>query len=234
MLTYTIAIVEDEAVHSATLSEYLQRLAEEEGFEVSLTLYSSAVEAAEGYKSQFDALFLDIQMPGMTGMELAKEIREKDPHVTLVFVTSLAQFAIEGYSVSAADYLLKPLSYPEFRIKMLRAFAKMSKREEALLRLPSGNGIVVIPVSEVIYCETDGHSVIYHATSGDYRRYQAMKEAEKTLENEGFLRINSCYLVSKRFISGVEGHFVILKNGERLLISRPRISAVNAALKELL
>lgn len=233
MRKYSIAIVEDEDVHAETLARFLSDFASEEGIDLSFTRYKSAVDAAEDYKGQFQIVFLDIMMPGMNGMELAKEIRRNDPRVCFIFVTSLAQFALEGYEVEATDYLLKPLSYPEFRLKMHRAFSKVSGEEAPVLRFQSHGGFLIVPIEEIQYCETSGHSVIYHATSGEYRKHQPMKEAEKALQGMGFLRINSCYLVAKREIVGVESRFVVLHNGERLLISRPRLAAVSQELSSL-
>ncbi|MBQ4255352.1 MAG: response regulator transcription factor [Bacilli bacterium] len=231
MRKFNIAIVEDEEIHAKKLSEYLFSFGKEEGIDLSLTHYSSSVEAAETFQGQYDVLFLDIQMPGLNGMELAREIRKKDGHVLIIFVTSLAQFALEGYEVEATDYILKPLSYGEFLIKMHRAFSKLPKDGDSVLRFTSQNGFLVIPVSDLIYCETSGHSVIYHTSSGDYRKHQPMKDAEKELSAFGFLRINSCYLVAKKEIVGMKNHFVILKNGERLLVSRPRMQEVTSILK---
>ena len=106
MKRYSVAIVEDEDIHAKTLADFLTDFAAEEGIDLSFTRYGNAVDAAEDYKGQFQMVFLDIMMPGMNGMELAKEIRQNDPRVCLIFVTSLAQFALEGYEVEATDYLL--------------------------------------------------------------------------------------------------------------------------------
>ncbi len=232
MRNLSIAIVEDEEIHAKTLSEFLLRFAENEDTSLTIHHYSSSVEAAETFKGQYDILFLDIMMAGMTGMQLAHEIRSVDPNVMIIFVTSLAQFAVEGYEVEATDYILKPLSYPEFALKMRRAFGKLPAKKGATLRFVTQNAFLVVPIADIIYCETSGHSVIYHAKNGDYKKHQPMKEAEKDLIGHDFLRINSCYLVAKKEIVGVKNHFVVMKNGERLLISRPRMAEVLATLKK--
>ena len=231
MKKFNVAIVEDEEKHAKLLSEFLFQFAKEENISLTLTHFSSSVEAAETFQGQFDLLFLDIMMAGMTGMDLAKEIRQADPTVMIIFVTSLAQFALEGYEVDATDYILKPLSYPEFALKMHRAFSKLPSEGESVLRFTSQSGFLVVPIDQLLYCETSGHSVIYHCSSGDYRKHQPMKDAEKDLAGFDFLRINSCYLVAKKEIVGMMNHFVVLKNGERLLVSRPRMAEISAILK---
>lgn len=232
MKEYSIAIVEDEEAYATQLSEFLSTFAKEEGFQLSIKRFSSAVEAIETYKGQFDIFYLDIQMPGMSGMDFAREVRKVDEHVMLIFVTSLAQYALEGYEVMATDYIVKPIVYPEFKIKMKRAFSKLPEKEETVIRFVSSAGFYVVPIDDVLYCETDGHSVVYHCKNGDYRKHQSMKEAEKDLEPLGFLRINSCYLVATKRIEAMEGHFVVLNNGERLLVSRPRLQTVTQFLRQ--
>ena len=231
MNRYSIAILEDDPKHAELLSQYLSRLASEVGFDIDVTHFFSAFEAVETFKGQYDVLFLDIQMPGMSGMEFAKEIRQKDPTSMIIFVTSLAQFALEGYEVQASDYLVKPLSYPEFAIKMRRAFSKLPEKSGSIIRFVGQNGIFLIAVSDIVYCETEGHSVIYHTPFGDYRKRQAMRAVEKELAEFSFLRINSCYLVATKEIVGLESHFVVLRGGEKLLVSRPHLKDVTAFLK---
>lgn len=227
-----IGIVEDEEAQATTLISFLNRFAGERGgLSLEISSFPSSIEFAETYKPLYDILFLDIKMPGMTGMELAHEIRKSDQSVCLVFVTSLAQYAIEGYSVEAADYILKPLSYPEFKLKMVKLISALPSKSESTLIFNTSGGTYRIPLDTLIYCETDAHSVIYHTERGDFRKHQSMKEAENDLKDSGFIRINSCYLVDKNQIVGAEQRFAILKNGERLLISRPRISQIMSLIK---
>lgn len=232
MQTIRIAIVEDELPQAETLRSYLERYKKEHPeYEFSIVHFSSSINFAETYKSNYDVLFLDIQMPGMTGMELAHELRKSDPSVMIIFVTSLAQFAIEGYEVQATDYMLKPVTYAEFQLKMARAFARLLAATDKAIVFNTKDGFCRVPLTDIIYTETDSHSIVYHTISGDYRKHQSMKEAEKDLPEAQFLRINSCYVVALNQIVGAEQRFAILKNGERLLISRPRMSHVMAIIK---
>ena len=121
-----VAIVEDDAPQAELLSDLLSRFAQEKDFQLTTERFSSAVEMAETYKGQFDILFLDIMMPGQTGMELAHEIRKNDPKTAIIFVTSLSQFAIASLSSvlrdktassssrSATSFIAKPAATPSF------------------------------------------------------------------------------------------------------------------------
>ena len=116
-----IIILEDQAEQADRLSHMLKKYAEShEGFAYNLKLYDRSIPFLTEYKCNADLLFLDIQIPDMLGMEAAKRIRQMDNRVMIIFVTMLTQYAIEGYSVGAFDYVLKPVRFEEFSSKMDR------------------------------------------------------------------------------------------------------------------
>lgn len=117
-----IGILEDEAAYSERLLTYLKQYqTENPDFSYTTEIYTTGVALLTKFVSQFDLLFLDIQLPDMTGIEVARRIREKDESVMILFTTNYSQYAIDGYSVGAFDYMLKPLSYQPFSSKLSRA-----------------------------------------------------------------------------------------------------------------
>ena len=100
-----VVLIEDNAEAAETLLEYLQRYASKNGISLSSARFRNAFDFLEAYAYDADVLFFDIEMPGMNGMEAAKKVREKDTKAMIVFTTNLAQYAIEGYSVNAFDYI---------------------------------------------------------------------------------------------------------------------------------
>lgn len=142
---YTIHVVEDDLKTAELLASYLQRYATSRGIDVTVSIFSNAFDFLEGYGEHVDAVFFDIEMPGMTGMDAAKRLREKDSNVTIVFATNLAQFAIEGYSVNAFDFILKPFSYPAMELKFDRIFKELShKSKEATITLTRKDGVQIV------------------------------------------------------------------------------------------
>ena len=105
-----IAIVDDSPVDRVQLLECLTKYFAETKTEYETTCYEDAKDFLENYHYTFDFIILDIDMPGLSGINAAKILREKDPNVTLMFVTKMPQYAIEAYSVEAMDYMLKPVS----------------------------------------------------------------------------------------------------------------------------
>ncbi|MDK6522993.1 LytR/AlgR family response regulator transcription factor [Alloscardovia omnicolens] len=116
-----LALVDDDAEICSLLRAYVQRYNTEYGTSISTYDFTRGSDLLHNYeRGVFDVIFLDIEMPGINGMETATQIRRIDDAVALVFVTHLAQFAVQGYEVQASDYIIKPLSYFDFAMKITR------------------------------------------------------------------------------------------------------------------
>lgn len=137
---YHIAIVEDEKEFREELKNYLKYYGEENHIEFQVTEFSDGAEILEDFKKEFDIILLDIEMPRLNGMDAAELIREKDEDVVLMFITNMAQYAIRGYSVGALDFVMKPITYYTFSMKMKRALKRAQKKEQKplILNLPDG------------------------------------------------------------------------------------------------
>ena len=130
-----IAIVEDEAMYAKQLQEFLLQYQKENGEVFNITVYSDGDQIVHKYKSQFDIILMDVEMKFMDGMSAAEEIRKVDTEVVIIFITNMAQYAIQGYEVDALDYILKPISYFAFSQRIQRAVGRMKKREERIFSI---------------------------------------------------------------------------------------------------
>ena len=128
-----IAIAEDDPQCFAQLERYVSDYGKETGRAFHITHYDNGEDLVERYKPEIDLILMDVEMPFMDGMTAAGYVREKDPEVVIVFVTNLAQYAIQGYSVNALDYILKPLNYFSFAQRLTRALRYVKKRENEYL-----------------------------------------------------------------------------------------------------
>lgn len=216
-----IAIVEDEPACAQQLQEYIDRYQAERGLEISVSRFSDGIELVEQYTPAWDILFLDIQMKLLDGMETARRIRTQDPYVTIVFITNLARYAIQGYEVDASDFILKPLEYDRFRVRMDKVTASRSRKREAYVVLPLGERKVRVPVEEILYAEVLDHELQVVTKRQSYRMRCSLQKMEQMLEGKGFSRCNRCYLVNLRQVTGVERDTVHL-GACTLSISRPR------------
>ena len=135
-----IAIAEDDPRCFAQLERYIGDYGRETGRAFQVTHYGDGEDLVERYKPGFDLILMDVEMPFMDGMTAAGYIREKDPEVVIVFVTNLAQYAIQGYSVNALDYILKPVSYFSFSQRLGRALQYVKKKEDACITVAVKGG----------------------------------------------------------------------------------------------
>ena len=223
-----IVILEDEKEHSDKLISFLNQYSQETGkVSFDIRLYEAPLEFMETFRYDADIIFLDIQMPGMTGMDVAHEIRKQDQDVTLIFITALTQYAVEGYSVQAEDYILKPISYPEFKMKMVRSLSRIVLKGGKYLTFINNETIQKVSLDSITYIETDMHRLLFHDNEGFcFVKHQSMKELEEELKGTDFLRINSSYLVNLRYAVNISNGDMLLNDGTRLKISRPRMSEV--------
>lgn len=219
-----IAIVEDDESDRERLSGFLNRYVQEKklgSFDVNT--FENPLVFLGSYSLNFDLIFLDIKMPGMTGMELARKIREKDKKVTLIFITSLGQYAIQGYEVEALDFVVKPIQYPEFVLKFSRALERIhqSNREDTIVVSYKGNNIR-LSVDEITYVEALQHRIVYHVEGGEeYMSLGTLKSAQDQLSGYHFSMCNKCYLVHLSQVLNIDESYCYVPNG-KLLISRPR------------
>lgn len=224
-----IAIVEDERRERAHLRDCLAYMAEKEQLEFDIVEFGSGEEFLGGYQPVYDIVLMDIELPGINGMETAKALRRLDSFVLLVFVTNMVQYAVSGYEVDALNYILKPVNRFDFALKMNKAISRTAKRTEKSVQMRAGKDLYMLPVAAIRYLEVDGHYIVYHTTEGDYSEYITLKEAEKKLNKPYFVRCNRCYLVNLKYVSAVRDDVVQVGRDE-LLISRPQKKAFLNAL----
>ena len=215
-----IAICEDDEAYASQLLSFLSDYQKETGDSFKTDVFRDGQQLLFNYQTDYDILLLDIEMPKMSGMEAAKEIRKVDPSVTILFVTNMAQYALEGYTVQAKAYLLKPLNYYGFYLEMQSAIASLKSRNIDYLLVSTDDGTIKLPAGKVVYVETDGHDLLYRTASGEtYRSRSSMKEADAKLTQFSFARSSVSYLVNLAYVTQVTGD-TITANGTALPLSR--------------
>ena len=217
-----IGIVEDDASCRRDLLNHLARYAEEHGTQFDLRTFADGTEVVDGYRPQYDILFLDVEMPGMDGLEAARRIRDVDTDVVLIFVTNMGQYAIKGYEVDALSYLLKPVPYFAFAQELTRSLTRLQKRESRGVVLSVNNALVRLDPSEIVYVESVKHRITVHALDRQYTFSGTLKALEEELAEHGFFRSNNCYLVNLQHVRRVDQSTSVMTDGSELAVSRPR------------
>lgn len=154
-------------------------------------------------------------------MAAAQQIRAIDERVQIMFITHAARYAVRSYEVQAADYILKPLSYPIFSLKMQKLIRTLGRHNGKQLLLQGPKVIRRITSEDVYYIEVEHNSLVYHTRQGIFTCRGTLRNLEETLRDVHFVRCNSCYLVNLVWFEEIRGDIVVV-HGEELKVSRNR------------
>lgn len=228
-----LVILEDEPSQMDKLTSYLSRYREDHpDFIYTLSTYQRGIDLLTEYKRDADIIFLDIRVPDMLGIDVARKLRESDGNVMIIFVTSLSQYAVDGYAVDAFDYILKPISYPSFSAKLARALRKLSYRTpKAVLDIRTKASGTRIPAEAVVYIESSGHDIFIHTGDETFKQWGTLGKLEASLRDAHFARCDTSYLVNLKFVQSIRKDEVVV-NGTALPISRGRRKDFLAALAQ--
>ena len=220
-----VAIVEDDENCTQRLKELLERYAKECGETFHITTFTYGIDFISDYSAEYDLIFMDIDMPHMNGYKTAKLLRKVDSEVALIFVTNLAKYAIKGYEVDACDFMIKPVEYEPFSVKLKKAIAKMKKNEEDYLAVISRNGMARVYYSEIYYITVLQRYVMLHTKKGPIEMHISMKELEAKLKGTTFVRGDNSSMVNLMYVTAVNQEGAIV-NGQLVPCSRNRRKAL--------
>lgn len=226
-----IAIVDDEKAYIDQIQEYITQYGQEKNREIHTEAFCDGDSLLEVDSRRFDIILLDIEMGEKNGMDVAREIRKTDQDVVIVFITNMAQYAINGYEVGALDYVLKPINYYTFSVRLERAVSRVKRHQsdEILLNLP--DGIRRVKVDRVHYVEVQNRMLHYHTEDGVFIVRGTLQGAEELLRESHFMRCNHWYLVNLQYVSEIRKNIVIVA-GDELEISRRNKTAFLSALTD--
>lgn len=217
---YRIAVVEDEQQYRDEVCQYIEQYATEHQLKFDVTTYTDGQEIVDDAQKHYDIIFFDIEMTLLNGMDAAKVIRERDANVVMVFITNMAQYAIEGYEVGALDFVLKPIDYYGFSFRLARALGRVQKKQGNLeFAINTPGGIKKLNSNDIYYIEIENRFLVYHTAEGDFSQRGTLQSAEEMFQNYHFVKCNHWYLVNLKYVTEIEENIVHVA-GSRLEISR--------------
>ena len=241
----TVSLCDDNAQERAYIKSLVLDWLERSGAMVSIREYPSAEALLFSYSDNPpDILLLDIEMPGMNGVELAKRLRERAETVQIIFITGYSDFIAEGYDVSALHYLLKPVKKEKLFSVLDRAVEKIADDGKKLLQVldraykviceekppetvvfRAGMETLRFKLSDIEYIVALGHSTVLSADGKTYDLSVPISEAEKAL-GEGFIRCHRSYIVNLKYVSAVSSGTLTLDSGVKIPVARGSKKAV--------
>ena len=226
-----LAVVEDDANAADLLCRHIRRYSEEHGTACEVARFSDASSFLSGRRRAYDVVFMDIGLPGKDGMMAAEELRRSDDEVVIIFCTSMAQFALKGYSVKALDYIVKPADYMTFSVTFERALRVVERGRRREIVVSTAKGIECISPSDITYVEVYDHRIIYHLGDKKVESWGGGLKKIAAELGDGFVLCNSCYLINLRFVCGIDGGTITV-GGDELHMSRMGAKAVMTALAD--
>lgn len=225
----TIALIDDDDADAEVTVSMIDRYFDGDTSQYAVTRFVDGDSLLRDYKAAFDVMFLDVEMPGTDGVTVARRLRMVDDQTVLVFTTKMAQYAVEGYDVDAIGYLLKPLNYYAFAIKMRKAAVIVAKRRSITVPLTVGTETVFVSSSDIRYVEVLDHALLYHIGDGVRKVWASLKDAAATLEPVGFVAVSRYCLVNLEWVRAVHGDDIDV-DGESVRVSRSRRKPLMQAL----
>lgn len=236
-----IAVVEDEKVHAAIIIRFLEDWLKERKTAFCIREFPNAEAFLFEWEQDqtWNALFFDIQMPGLNGIELAKKIRKENRKVAIVFVTGMTDYLLEGYEVEALHYLIKPVDADKIGSCMERIFTRYQEQEKQQAFLTEAEEIVdgqrssrvtlrLLP-EDIVYIEAFAHNTELYTREKHYCVRESISVWKERLPEEAFCSCHRSYLVNLLHVVRLEKEAVVLDDGRQVPLSRRSYKDVNQA-----
>lgn len=229
-----IAVCEDQWEESNQICELIRR------YQVKCPHLQIRTEQFEGPDeliaavqkgSKYHLFILDILMPQMNGISLARALSSIEDHPAIIFITSSPDFAVEAFSVRAVDYLLKPIGENSVHQALDRAVDALGNRIDTYAVIRTAGADQQVKISEIICVEVMGHSLCYYLTDNNKMVSKVLRisfeEATKDLMNDmRFIRPHRSFLINSAFVKNFSKTELLMENGMRIPISRLRFPDV--------
>lgn len=216
-----IAVVEDNEQEKNELIRLLDAYQEQKKINFKIDVYTDGFAFLDSKKLGYDIIFMDIMMPGINGMDASRQLRQIDPQALLIFTTSLAQYAIEGYTVDAMDFMVKPVNAAKLERVLDRGVEKLSnkKQQEIILYIQSSI-FVRIPVNDIVYIQAEEHMLTYVTVKEKYQVWNSLTSAADALPSKQFFRLSRSVVINLAYVKGLSKDNVMMKDGPSFPLPR--------------
>ena len=216
-----VAICDDAFQDRTWMLRAIDAYLQQHGIQAAITTFESGSELLNA-KKEFDLYLLDIVMPEMTGIELAIQIRRTNKRSSIIFITSSAEYAIDGYRVNAAGYILKPPNAEQFSSQLNRLFQEGLLACEQSITVVCDRVDLQLVVSQIVYAESMLHQILVHILNGSpLRLYEKLDDLEERLKPyTQFQRCHKSYLVNLDCADAINKNSFFMSTGAVIPISR--------------
>lgn len=226
---YRIVIAEDQPADRLALLGLLEQYQKERQTDFELFVFESGGELLLHCPPHPDLFLLDIEMAPPNGMETAHRIRQTDKEAEIIFVTQMVQYALEGYEVEAADFVVKPVSWPSLSVKLDRVLSRIAARRPRLFSFAVGKETRMISSQSILYFEALNKKTLLHQEKEVLEITEPLRSLEERLRQEPFFRCHNAFLINLAYVQGYSAADVRLP-GAQIPLSKYRRKEFLAAL----
>lgn len=218
-----LAICDDTNTELEIIYTFLNNYLETNNIVAEVEKFSSPDTLLQQHKMEcFDIYLLDIVMPMVNGIDVAKEIRKHNLSTPIIFFTTSKEYALDAFSVDATQYVLKPLKKEDVFFAIHKAIKQLKTEHRRQVVLQTERGAVNIPVRDIIYCESKGNYQYIYTSNGEFLRCRATLSLlyESLSSFEDFIKLGSSYIINLFYVKQIQSKEVLMTNN--FLIPVPR------------
>ena len=230
-----IAICDDEKEISAFLEEHVDKYIRECGCECEIEVFYDGETLCQDMKeNEYDLVFLDIELPDRTGVEVGRFIREElcNEVVQIAYISAKKRYAMKLFEYRPINFLVKPLEYGDIA-KIIDKFFRVTEYNEVLFTYKKKYELYKVKLSDILYFQSKGRTVTIVTMQGTDTFYDSLEKIYSDMKTKKMIYIHKSYLVNYAYITSFDMESVMLTNGERLPISQGRRKVVNEMLLNL-
>lgn len=234
-MNFKIAVCDDEQIICSTMYNKLQNSSKSKSVIFEIDCFTSGEELCDEMKhTNYDLLFLDIELPKMNGVAVGQYIREtlKNETIQIAYISSKQEYAMELFEMRPINFLVKPLNYEKIR-KIIDKFLTVSETDAHIFKFKIGREFHKILLSNILYFCSNGRKVRLIAQNEEFEFYGSLENIYSELKDNKFLFVHKSFIVNYKHIKGYEYEQITMINNAVIPISQPRRKAVRSMFLEL-
>lgn len=202
-------------------------------YHVEIDEYNAAADVLHRMEEEiYDIALMDICMPGVSGTDAAEEMLAKNPEMSVIFLTTSDEYAVEAFAMNATHYLLKPFTQEQFDAALDRAIKKTE--DQVLLSLDCVNGVYRVRINEIVSIESQNHYLLLVLSSGETLRLRMKLSQmyEEIQEYPEFIKVGASYVINFDFVRSISGNSIGMQGGAKIPVPRRSVEEVQRAYME--
>ena len=227
-----VAVCEDSQRDAQRIIEMLEVYRAEKQLDLQARVFDSAEALLDAFEpGAFQIIFMDVLLGGLTGVEAVRKIRARDEDCAVIFITVSEGYAVEGFALRAAHYLLKPVEYDMFCQAMDRC-KEQTRQFARYIEVMVNREPVRIPARDILYAEVFKNLCVIHTVNDDVQTYTAIDTLEEKLDGAPFLRCHRSYIVNLRRVTDLREDMFFLEGGGEVRISKASLAGAKKAYRD--